>query len=230
LTGPLFLPGAGGGASLWAPLATRFGGRVVPLPRARSVATIADALSAEVVDAREPPLLVGNSLGALVAIELARRAPVAGLFLLAAGWEFPVADSVLAAAEGATARARTYARIADRCLAPTADSDLLAAVAADFAGREPGTLADHLVAIRDHQQPDLGPQAPPTMLIAGGRDRSVTLRDQVELAGHLKAMFVQIPESAHMPFVDHREEVALWLERLLAIVRTERLTPVGVQA
>jgi pimeloyl-ACP methyl ester carboxylesterase len=192
------------------------------------VATIADGLVAEVAGASEPPLLVGNSLGALVAIELARRAPVAGLFLLAAGWEFPVADSVLAAAEGATAR--TYARIADRCLAPLADPDLLVAVEADFAGREPGTLADHLVAIRDHQQPDPGPQAPPTMLIAGGRDRSVTLRDQVELAGRLGAMFVQIPESAHMPFVDHREEVALWLERLLTIVRVERRSPAAVEA
>ena len=228
MTGPLFLPGAGGGASLWGPLAARFGGRVAPLPRARSVATIADELAAEVAGASEPPLLVGNSLGALVALELARRAPVAGLFLLAAGWEFPVADSVLTAAEGATPR--TYARIADRCLAPTADPELLAAVEADFADREPGTLADHLVAIRDHHQPDPGPQAPPTMLIAGGRDRSVTMRDQVELAGRLGAMFVQIPESAHMPFVDHREEVALWLERLLAIVAVEGRSPAAVEA
>jgi len=228
LTGPLFLPGAGGGASLWAPLAARFDGRVVPLPRARSVAAIADQVAGELGRAPEPPLLVGNSLGALVAIELARRDPVAGLFLLAAGWEFPVADSVLSAAEGATAR--TFARIADRCLAPTADPDLLVAVQRDFADREPGTLADHLTAIRDHTASDPGPQQPPTMLIAGGRDRSVTLRDQVELAGRLGAMFVQIPESAHMPFVDHREEVALWLERLLAIVAAESRAPAGVEA
>jgi hypothetical protein len=43
-------------------------------------------------------------------------------------------------------------------------------------------------------------------------------------------MFVQIPESAHMPFVDHREEVALWLERLLTIVRVERRSPAAVEA
>ena len=226
MTGPFFLPGAGGGASLWEPLAARFGGRAVPLPRARSVAAIADRLAAEVFDGPEPPLLVGNSLGALVALELARRGPVAGLLLLAAGWEFPVADSVLAAAEGATST--TFARIADRCLGPTADPELLVAVQRDFAGREPGVLVDHLAAIRDHSRPTPGSQPPPTMLIGGGRDRSVALADQVELAGRLGAMFVQIADAAHMPFVDHREEVALWLERLLTIVRAERRSTAAV--
>ena len=229
MTAPLFLPGAGGDASLWEPLAARFGGRVVPLPRARSVAAIADELSAEALAAPEPPVLAGNSLGALVALELARRRPVAGLLLLAAGWEFPVADSVLAAAAAATPM--TYARIADRCLGgPTAPPELLAAIERDFASREPGTLADHLTAIRDQPRRDPGPQPPTTILLRGGRDRSVSLEDQVELAARLGAALVQIPEAAHMPFVDHPDEVGLWLERLLAIVAAERRSPAAVVA
>jgi pimeloyl-ACP methyl ester carboxylesterase len=55
-------------------------------------------------------------------------------------------------------------------------------------------------------------------VLRGGHDRSVTLRDHVELAERTGGALVPLGSAAHMPFVDHGDEVAAWLERLRAFV------------
>jgi pimeloyl-ACP methyl ester carboxylesterase len=204
-----FFPGAGGGSTLWEPIARRLGGTVHALPDVDGVPAMADALEAAVRSMPAPRILVGNSLGALVALELAQRVPVAGLMLLAAGWRFPVSEELIRKVQ---TKGRTmFGETARRCVSP----EHIEAVVADFASREDGTMSRHLRAIRDHQpRIDASVRQPVTLVLRGGLDRSVSLQDHVELTERTQGALVPLDSAAHMPFVDHCEEVIQWLERL----------------
>lgn len=212
-----FLPGAGGGSTLWAPVADAFGGSVVPIPALGSIPEMADALEPQLRAMPGQRILVGNSLGALVALELAQRVPVAGLMLIAAGWQFPVSEELIRRVDS---RGRmVFSESARRCVSPTASAEEVAAVVADFESREDGTMGRHLRAIRDHR-PWIDPTVaqPTTLVLRGGFDRSVSLRDHLELAERIGGALIPVPSAAHMPFVDHGEEVTRWLRRLQACV------------
>jgi pimeloyl-ACP methyl ester carboxylesterase len=212
-----FLPGAGGGSTLWQPIARRLGGTVNALPAVDSVHAMADALEESVLSMPASRILVGNSLGALVALELAERVPVAGLMLLAAGWRFPVSEELIRRVDE---NGRTvFPQTARRCVSPRSSPEHHAAVIADFASREEGTMSRHLRAIRDHQ-PRIGGgvSQPVTLVLRGGLDRSVSLQDHIELTERTGGALVPLESAAHMPFVDHPEEVIRWLERLQAFV------------
>jgi pimeloyl-ACP methyl ester carboxylesterase len=212
-----FFPGAGGGSTLWQPIARRFGGTVHALPAVDGVHAMADALEASVRSMPAPRVLVGNSLGALVALELAQRVPVAGLMLLAAGWRFPVSEELIRRVDkkGGT----VFPETARRCVSPRSSPEHVAAVVADFASREDGTMSRHLRAIRDHRpRIDGGVPQPVTLVLRGGRDRSVSLHDHIELTERTGGALIPVDSAAHMPFVDHPEEVTRWLERLHAFV------------
>ncbi|XVQ11048.1 alpha/beta fold hydrolase [Spirillospora sp. CA-255316] len=216
----VFFPGAGGGSTLWRPVANRFGGTVMALPELESVSGMADALEASLLRMPAPRILVGNSLGALVALECAQRVPVAGLMLLAAGWEFPVSKELIHRVD--SKGAAIFPEVARRCVGPDVRPEHLAAVVADFESRTAGTMARHLRAIRDHEpRIDRAVPQPPTLVLGGGFDRSVSLRDHLELTERTGGAFVPVGTAAHMPFVDHVEEVVRWLERLHAVVMGE---------
>jgi pimeloyl-ACP methyl ester carboxylesterase len=212
-----FFPGAGGGSMLWQPVARRFGGTVHALPDVDGVQAMADWLEASVRSMPGPRILVGNSLGALVALELAQRVPVAGLMLLAAGWRFPVSEELIRKVD---TKGRTMFReTARRCVSPESSPEHVEAVVADFASREDGTMSRHLRAIRDHEpRIERGVPQPVTLVLRGGLDRSVSLQDHVELTERTQGALVPLDSAAHMPFVDHPEEVTQWLERLHAFV------------
>lgn len=213
----VFLHGAGGGTTLWQPIADHLGGTVLELPPLSSIDTLADALEASVWAMPGPRILVGNSLGALVALELAQRVPVAGLMLIAAGWEFPVSEELIRRVEsGASSVFRESAR---RCVKRDAPMDQVDAVVSDFETRPAGTMAEHLRAIRDHEpRIDHAVEQPTTFVVRGSHDRSVSLRDHLELAERTGGALVPLATAAHMPFVDHSEEVVRWLRRLEAMV------------
>lgn len=216
-----FFPGAGGGATLWQSVAHRFSGTVMALPDVESVPAMADALEASLRLMPAPRILVGNSLGALVALECAQRVPVAGLMLLAAGWEFPVSEELIRRVDAkGTAM---FAETARRCVGPDSAPEHLAAVVADFESRETGTMARHLRAIRDHR-PRIDPAVsqPTTLVLRGGLDRSVSLRDHIALTERTQGALVPVGSAAHMPFVDHAEEVVRWLEHLRVLVMRGR--------
>jgi pimeloyl-ACP methyl ester carboxylesterase len=211
-----FLPGAGGGATLWQPVAEEFGGTVTALPALDSVHAIADRLEPSIRIMPGPRILVGNSLGALVALELAQRLPVAGLMLVAAGWDFPVSTELIRRVE---ARGRqAFAESARRCVSPGSPIEAVATVVADFESREAGTMSRHLRAIRDHRPRIDGtiPQ-PTTLVLRGGFDRSVSLDDHLALAERTGGALIPVSSAGHMPFVDHAEEVIRWLRRLEAV-------------
>lgn len=216
----VFFPGAGGGATLWKPVAERFGGIVMPLPAVESIREMADSVEPSVRLLPEPRILVGNSLGAMVALEIAQRLPVAGLMLIAAGWEFPVSEELIRRVD--TRGRHVFTETARRCVNPDAAVEHAQAVVADFESREDGTMVRHLRAIRDHQPwIDTHVRQPTTFVLRGGLDRSVSLRDHIELAERTGGALVPVASAAHMPFVDHSEEVTQWLTRLqtLALAR-----------
>ena len=213
-----FFPGAGGGSTLWRPVAERFGGTVTALPALDSVRAIVDELEPSLLLLPAPRILVGNSLGAMVALEAAQRMPVAGLLLIAAGWEFPVSDELIRRVD--TRGRLAFPESARRCVSPSGSAEQVSAVIADFESREDGTMSRHLRAIRDHQPwIDADVPQPTTLVLGGSHDRSVSLRDHIELAERTGGAFIPVRSAAHMPFVDHREEVTRWLERLQALVR-----------
>jgi pimeloyl-ACP methyl ester carboxylesterase len=208
-----FFPGAGGGSTLWQPVAKEFGGTVTALPALDSVPAIADTLEASIRRMPAPRFLVGNSLGALVALELAQRVPVAGLMLVAAGWEFPVSSELIRRVDMRGRQA--FAESARRCVRPGSPPERVASVVADFESREDGTMSRHLRAIRSHR-PWIDPSVrqPATLVLRGGFDRSVSLDDHLELAERTGGALIPLGSAGHMPFVDHAEEVIRWLERL----------------
>ena len=91
------LPGAGSAGLVWQRAAARLGrATVLPLPDEPDVPAMAAALEDRVRRLSAGPVLVGSSLGALVAIELARRVRAAALVLIAAGFGIKVSRRVLA--------------------------------------------------------------------------------------------------------------------------------------
>src|SRR5690349_20275280 len=92
------LPGAGSAGLVWQAAASELGARVVPLPDAESVVGMAEAVLPQL---GPQPVLLGASAGAMVALEVARRRPVAAMVLLAAGFGIEVGDAFLSWVEAA---------------------------------------------------------------------------------------------------------------------------------
>jgi surfactin synthase thioesterase subunit len=89
------LPGAGSAGLVWEAAAERLDAAVLPVPDEPDVIAMAAALEPVIADVPRPRVIVGTSLGAMVALELARRIDVDGLVLIAAGFGIAVADAVL---------------------------------------------------------------------------------------------------------------------------------------
>ena len=68
---------------------------MLPVPDEPDVASMAAAVEPAVGALSRPRVVVGTSLGAMVALEVARRIDVDALVLIAAGFGISVADSVL---------------------------------------------------------------------------------------------------------------------------------------
>src|SRR5258708_8653473 len=91
------ITGAGSSGMSWAPLLSRLPGDalLLPVPDEPDVPAMAAALLPEVRELSGPLVLVGASLGAMVALELARKVELPGLGPIAAGFCIEVSDSLL---------------------------------------------------------------------------------------------------------------------------------------
>ncbi len=211
----ILLPGAGSSGDTWRPLATALDALVLPIGDQDGVRSMAEAVLAEVAASRRPRVLVGAALGAMVAIELARRTNVDALVLIAAGWGITVAEPVL---EWVQANPPDLlAKLARIGLAPEADRRLVALREADFAagGGQP-VLLRQLRALSLYRPAPL-PDPPPTIVLWGEHDRGVPLSDHASLATKLGGLLVPIAGSGHAPFLERPAETAGWISRALAL-------------
>ena len=224
--------GLGGAAANWADLAPMLAesfrvlapdlpghGHSSPLPAVPDLNPFADRLACLIEqESRQPVLLVGHSLGGVIALRLAVRHPelVRGL--------------VLASSAGISSRTRR-ARYAitmlgvirpGRYVAPYVEllarrPELRRAVFRWWGASDPASLsaaaargfmaatrlhADTLSAgfalARDDPRPDLHRVVAPCLVVCGARDRMIPMSDNVEYARRLRAPLRVIPDAGHL--------------------------------
>jgi pimeloyl-ACP methyl ester carboxylesterase len=206
----VILPAAGSAGCVWEPAARRLDATVLPLPDAPGVPAMAAGLrpAVERLSAQAPAVLVGSSLGAMVALELARTLEVHALVLVAAGFGIAVAPIVLAriAARGPD----LLAAMARGIVAAPDDDDLVAAIERDFATRGPTVLERHMRALAAYR-PEPLPAPPPTLVLWGVHDPGVPLAAHAELALRCRGLLAPIPAAGHMPYFEQPDYTARWI-------------------
>jgi len=203
------IPGAGSAGLTWTDVRGRLNATVLPVPDEPDVRAMAAVLQPRVDELPRPRVLVGASLGAMVALELSRDVPVDALVLIAAGFGIEVGESVLGWV--AAAPPDLLAKIAKLSLADRDDEEAIEVARNDLESRGHPVLLRHLRALADHQ-PEPVADPPPTLVIWGDRDRSVPLRDHVELAQGCGGVLVPVADAGHLPFFEQPEVVAGWIE------------------
>jgi len=205
----VILPGAGSGGLAWGDVATYFDASILPLPDVPSVTRMAD----ELVDHIRPlprVVLVGASLGAMVALELARRTRVHALVLVAAGWGIQVSDRLLDRIS--SGGPSLICDLAAAGLAPSASPEHIQRRVEDFQSRDSDTLLRHLTALRDYVPGSLA-EPPATLVCWGESDRSVPLEDHVELAVRMHGALVPMTSCGHSPYLERPALMAHWIRR-----------------
>ena len=87
--------GSGSSGRAWDHVATELRAVVLPAPDAPDVPAMALQLAPAVAALPRPRVLIGTSLGALIALELARDTPVDALILVSAGFGIDIHPTVL---------------------------------------------------------------------------------------------------------------------------------------
>jgi pimeloyl-ACP methyl ester carboxylesterase len=203
------LPGAGSAGLVWAPAAARLAGAVVlPLPDEPDVTAMAAALAGRVGQRPGRRILVGSSLGALVAIEIARSVRVSALVLIAAGFGITVGRPILRRI--AASPPGLLAALARGLVADPADRASVDLITRDFEARGQPLLLRHMRVLAAHRpQPLAAP--PPTLVLCGARDPGVPLAGHAELALRCAGLLVPIAGAGHLPYLERPEETVRWI-------------------
>jgi pimeloyl-ACP methyl ester carboxylesterase len=197
------LASAGSAGLPFAPLVDELDATLVQMPDSDDVRAMAHTIAA----VPRPRVLVGASLGAMVALECARAGAADGLVLIAAGFGIAVADDVLAWVEAGPPD--LLAKMARTGLADRDNEEQAAIRENDFASRGRPVLLRHLQALAAYQPEPLA-DPPPTLVIWGERDRGVPLADHVELAQRCRGLLAPITGAGHAPFLERPQETARW--------------------
>jgi pimeloyl-ACP methyl ester carboxylesterase len=209
VTAYVVLPGSGSAGLVWERAAAELGeATILPLPDEPDVASIVAALEPEVGRAGERPVLVGSSLGAMVALALARSVRPRALVLIAAGFGIEVHPSVLARI--AADPPGLIASMARGVVADPRDSAIVEVVERDFSARGQPVLLRHMQALAAHR-PDLPPDLPPTLVLWGTRDPGVPLDAHAELAMRCSGALVPIAGAGHLPYLERPEDTVAWI-------------------
>ena len=169
---------------------------------------MADALQQRIESVSRPRVVVGSSLGALVALELARRLPVDGLVLIAAGLGIKVHPSVLARI--AADPPGLLGEMARGVVADAANAPATELITRDYAARGQAVLLSHMTVLAGHRPEPLA-DPPPTVVIWGAQDPGVPLAAHVELALRCRGLLVPIAAAGHLPYLEQREETVRWI-------------------
>jgi pimeloyl-ACP methyl ester carboxylesterase len=202
------IPGAGSSGLSWTQTLGQLGGTLLQVPDEPDVPAMSAALAPRVRDLSSPLVLVGASLGAMVALELARTIHVDALVLIAAGFGIEVSDSLLQWIAGNPPD--LLEKVAKASIAAPDDEAMVALVARDFASRGQPVLLRHLTALGRYRPQPLG-APPPTVVIWGVGDHSVPLADHVELALRCRGAVAPLSDAGHMPFLERPTETVRWI-------------------
>ena len=204
----LAIPGAGSAGLTWRRAAGLLGARVLPAPDRPTVVEMAESMVPEIASAPEPRVLVGASLGAMVALEVARRLTVQGLVLIATGFGIEVGPSFLSWV--ASNPPDLFPKMARASIADRDDEAAVAECVSDFEARGWELVHNHLRALGNHRPEPLA-NPPPTLVIWGEKDHSVPLADHVELALRLGGLLAPIANAGHKPFFEQPEPTVRWI-------------------
>jgi pimeloyl-ACP methyl ester carboxylesterase len=203
------LPGSGSAGLVWERAAAELPDAIVlPLPDEPSVPVMAASLRPLVQALPRPRVVVGSSLGALVALELARNVPVDALVLIAAGFGIDVNPSVLARI--AANPPDLLAAMARGVLADPSREPLAELVARDFETRGAAVLLNHMQVLSEHRPKPLA-DPPCTLVLWGTQDPGVPLSAHVELALRCNGLLVPIAGAGHLPYLERPEETVRWI-------------------
>jgi pimeloyl-ACP methyl ester carboxylesterase len=208
----LVLPGAGSTGSVWEAAAAQLDAIVLPVPDEPGVPAMAAAVGPAVAELPRPRVVIGTSLGAMVALEVARAVEVDGLALVAAGFGITVGESVLDWV--ASDPLDLLDKMATIGLADRTDRELAALRLADFAARGQSVLLNHLRALAAYR-PEPLEHPPPTVVLWGEHDRSVPLADHAELAVRCDGVLVPIAGAGHAPFLERPDETVEWIRAIV---------------
>ena len=203
------LPGAGSAGLVWERAAADLDdATVLPLPDARDVAAMADELRERIESLTRPRVLVGSSLGALVALELARRIEVDGLVLIAAGFGIKVHPAVLARiAADPPGLLKEMARgvVADPDNRPVTE-----VITRDHEARGSAVLLNHMTVLARYR-PEALSDPPPTVVVWGTQDPGVPLAAHVELALRCRGLLVPVAGAGHLPYLEQPVQTVRWI-------------------
>jgi pimeloyl-ACP methyl ester carboxylesterase len=201
------LTSAGSAGKPFATVVDELDAVLVTMPDVADVREMADSVRETIAVVPRPRVLVGASLGAMVALECARLGEADGLVLIAAGFGIRVADDVLEwVASNPPDLLAKNARIG---LADPTDDELAAIREEDFAARGQPALLHHLQALAAYRpQPLSAP--PPTVVLWGESDRGVPLADHTALAQRCRGVVVPVAGAGHAPFLEQPAETVRW--------------------
>jgi pimeloyl-ACP methyl ester carboxylesterase len=200
--------GSGSSGSAWERVATELDAVVLPVPDAADVPAMADALGPAVAELPRPRVLIGTSLGAMIALELARETPVDALILVSAGFGIAVNPKVFD--QIGAADPEMFERMARGVVADADNPEVLAGARRDFEGCRPGLLLKHMRILAAHRP--RSPQGlPPTFVLWGTQDPGVTLAAHAELALRCNAPLMPVGNAGHMPYLEQPSETLGWI-------------------
>jgi pimeloyl-ACP methyl ester carboxylesterase len=215
------LPGAGSAGEAWADVVRDLDALLLPVGDLPDVPSMAESMLPVIDSMPRPRVIVGASLGAMVALEIARRARVDALVLIAAGFGISVGDRLIDWVWSDPPD--LLEKMARAGLAEPDDAELVAIRRRDFAARGQPVLLAHLRALAAYRPQPLT-EPPVTLVLWGEHDRGVPLADHVELARAMGGVLVPIAGAGHAPFLERPAETTRWARAALRYGRPLALT------
>jgi pimeloyl-ACP methyl ester carboxylesterase len=200
--------GSGSSGHVWEPVAGALGGRVLQAPDEADVPAMAVALHDDIERLTRPRVVIGASLGALIALELAHDTAIDALILVAAGFGIAITPTVLDTI--AANRPGMLEQMARGVVADPHNDAIVEGVARDFEGGGPRLLLRHMQALSRHR-PRRPSDLPPTFVLWGTCDPGVSLKDHAELAARCEAPLLPIADAGHVPYYEQPEATLRWI-------------------
>ncbi len=206
------LPGAGSAGEAWGDIVRELDALLLLVGDLPDVPSMAKSILPAIDSMPRPRVIVGASLGAMVAVEIARRVEVDALVLIAAGFGITVGNQLIDWV--AANPPDLLEKMARAGLADPNDRELVDIRRRDFAERGQPVLLAHLRALAAYRPEPLA-EPPPTLVLWGEHDRGVPLADHAELAVAMGGVLVPIAGAGHAPFLERPAETARWTRAAL---------------